>query len=68
MSVEFTYMESPVGRIRVAQGAEGLVEIALGDDLARRKLNTAWRYVESLECDATEQLRAYFNRELKTHG
>ncbi len=65
MSVEFTYMTSPVGQIRVAQSADGLVEIALGDDLARRKLNAAWRYVENLECEATEQLRDYFNHELK---
>lgn len=65
MSVEFTYVKSPVGQIRIAQSADGLVEIALGDGLARHKLDAAWRYVENLECEATEQLRAYFNHELK---
>lgn len=58
-----TTLESPVGLLRVARSAEGLVAIQFG--AAERPVPPHWQEVEGPEDEAVAQLRAYFAGELR---
>jgi methylated-DNA-[protein]-cysteine S-methyltransferase len=64
-TVSYTMMESPVGEIRLAWSEQGLLSISLGSELASSPPDPSWRYGADLKCAATDQLRAYFNGELR---
>jgi methylated-DNA-[protein]-cysteine S-methyltransferase len=59
MSVAYTFLSSPFGRILVAWGGRGLVKVGIGADL-EAQAERGWRFDASLECEATSQLREYF--------
>ena len=64
-SVDYTIMKTPIGDVRVAWSADGLVGVSLGTELAGSRPDASWRFVRDLSCAATDQLRAYFRGELE---
>lgn len=63
-SIFYTYIDSPLGRILIAQNSVGLVAIDFQEGLAAKSPEAAWHFQKKLDGDAVEQLRAYFNGEL----
>ena len=63
-SIFYTYMDSPLGRILVAQNSVGLVAIDFQEGLAAKSPEAAWHFQKKLDGDAVDQLQAYFNGEL----
>ena len=61
----YTNMSTPIGMIRVAWCSDGLVAVDLGKELPERAPDPAWRFVKTLRCEGTEQLRAYFDGKLR---
>lgn len=66
MSVAYTFMNTPVGRIRVAWGDDGLHAVTVGTHLTTDDPAPDWEFVEGLRCEAVDQLGAYFAGKL--HG
>lgn len=64
METTYTFIESPIGDVRVAWSDDGLVEVSLGSQVREIPVDARWRFDAGLRCDATEQLRAYFARRL----
>lgn len=65
MSVAYMFMGTPVGKISVAWGDDGLHAISLGTHLATDVPGPGWRYDKGMRCEATDQLRAYFDGGLR---
>jgi len=55
----YRIMETPIGPVRVAWCADGVVAIETGRQL-ERPASRAWAHDPALECAATEQLQEYF--------
>ncbi len=66
METRFRYVDSPVGRIWVAVCDEGLVSVGFAKQAKGAQLDPAWKYCETLRCDAVAQLEAYFAGELRS--
>jgi methylated-DNA-[protein]-cysteine S-methyltransferase len=64
--IRYTHLETPIGRLAVAEGASGLFEIRFPQDADPRPLPEDWRFEPRLEHGAEEQLLAYFAGELTT--
>ncbi len=59
MTVAYTFLSSPFGRILVAWGDAALVRVGIRGE-SEEKIPAEWRFEPDLECDATRQLREYF--------
>jgi methylated-DNA-[protein]-cysteine S-methyltransferase len=66
MTVSYTTMNSPVGKIGVAWGEDALHAVWLGSGGRAFVRSKGWREVANLRCEAVDQLRAYFNGKLRT--
>lgn len=65
MSVTYTFMDTPIGKIRVVWGDEGLHGISVGTHVKTDEPSPDWRFSENLRCEATDQLNAYFAGKLR---
>jgi methylated-DNA-[protein]-cysteine S-methyltransferase len=65
-SVCYTWMESPVGRLRLAADNTGLRELRFSGVLEPDGVDPSWRADPAPLAEAIRQLRAYFARELRT--
>ncbi len=63
-AVTYTYTDSPLGRILVAQNSVGLVLISFQQTPEAESPQPDWHFVETLDGEATDQLCAYFNGQL----
>lgn len=59
MSTAYTFLSSPFGRILVAWSDRGLERVGIGPDVAQQA-DPQWRLDRSLDCEATRQLREFF--------
>lgn len=64
MTTAFTFLSSPFGKILVAWSDRGLERVGIGADV-EGQADPRWRLDRSLECEATRQLRAYFDGSLR---
>ncbi len=64
-SVEYTFLDSPIGKVQVGWSQQGLVSVRLGRDLDAEAPRPEWRFVPKLRCEATRQLQAYFGGTLR---
>jgi methylated-DNA-[protein]-cysteine S-methyltransferase len=64
-SVEYTWMDSPIGRIGVAWSPEGLVSVWIARGGATKEPIADWTFSPRGSCDAVRQLRAYFDGTLR---
>ncbi len=62
MTISYTFLSSPFGKILVAWGDRGLVRVGIRGEAAE-KIERGWRFDPALDCDATRQLREYFDGE-----
>ena len=58
MTIAYTFLESPFGKVLVAWGDRGLVRVGIRGDSERPE--PGWRLDRNLDCAATRQLREYF--------
>ncbi len=59
MTVSYTWLDTPAGRIAVAWSNRGLERVAIGTHAAR-DVDPSWTLDPSLDCAATRQIRDYF--------
>jgi methylated-DNA-[protein]-cysteine S-methyltransferase len=64
MSISYTFVPSPFGKVLVAWGERGLVRVGIRGDAERA--SAGWRFDPSLDCDATRQLGEYFEGERRS--
>lgn len=64
MSISYTFLSSPFGKVLVAWGENGLVRVGIRGDAERAP--AGWRFDPELDCDATRQLREYFDGERRS--
>lgn len=64
MSATYTFLESPFGEVLVAWSARGLERVGIGPH-PEREADSGWRLDRNLDCEATRQLRAYFEGRLR---
>ncbi|MFT5442700.1 MAG: methylated-DNA-[protein]-cysteine S-methyltransferase [Myxococcota bacterium] len=60
MTTRYKWIDSPVGKVWVAWRDEALVSVGFEDQPKGAQLDSAWEYDTSLECEAIDQLTAYF--------
>lgn len=60
MKVEYNTLTTPVGQIWVAWCDEGLVSIGFVDQPKGAQIDPSWEHNANLQCDAIDQLNAYF--------
>ena len=65
-SVCYTWMDSPVGRLRLAADDAGLRELRFGGRCEPAGVNPLWREDPAPLSETMRQLRAYFAGELRT--
>lgn len=56
----YTLLASPFGPVRVAWRTEGLVSVAVGDQVEACSPDPTWRFEAGFVCPATVQLGQYF--------
>lgn len=64
MSISYTFLPSPFGKILVAWGDRGLVRVGIRGDA--ESAAAGWHLEPELECAATRQLREYFDGERRS--
>ena len=62
--ITFTYMDSFVGKILVAEDSRGLRAIHFMEGTNPHPPDSDWHYVEDSDTDAMQQLHAYFKGDL----
>ncbi|MEX2541525.1 MAG: methylated-DNA--[protein]-cysteine S-methyltransferase [Trueperaceae bacterium] len=62
----YTFHETPIGHLTLAENDAGLASIRFEEAAKQRPPESDWRFVDRLELDAAAQLDAYFSRELTT--
>lgn len=62
----YTHIDTPVGRLLVARGEQGLAAIHFEKNGAPAVPRDEWTRDDGAFADVREQLRAYFERELQT--
>ena len=60
MSTAYTFLSSPFGKILVAWSERGLERVGIGADV-EGQADPRWRLDRALDCEATRQLREYFD-------
>ncbi len=65
MTIAYTFLASPFGKILVAWGDKGLVRVGIRGEREER-VEPGWRFDRSLDCEATRQLREYFAGERRS--
>jgi methylated-DNA-[protein]-cysteine S-methyltransferase len=65
MHISYTYLESPIGKLLLAGGANGLQQIIFSTDGRPAAPNPEWIEDSSALADAVRQLKAYFAGELE---
>lgn len=64
-TTEYTYMETPIGRVLVAWRGCAVTEIRLGTTLASAPPDEAWLHVADADNNVIRELRAFFAGELR---
>ncbi len=59
-TTHYTYVDSPVGRVWVAWCRDGLVSVGFANQPKGAQIDASWKYDANLQCEATDQLNAYF--------
>jgi methylated-DNA-[protein]-cysteine S-methyltransferase len=59
-STQYTFIDSLAGPVWVAWCRDGLVSVGFADQAKGAQIDTHWAYNAELQCDAIDQLHAYF--------
>lgn len=65
MTIEYTYIDSPVGQVWVAWCRDGLVSVGFADQSKGAQVDPDWEYNAALRCPAVDQLESYFAGSLR---
>lgn len=60
MTIQYRFVDSPVGQVWVAWQRDGLVSVGFADQSKGARIDESWDYNPDLQCEATDQLNAYF--------
>lgn len=60
MTIQYTLIDSPAGKIWVAWCRDGLVSVGFADQAKGAQIDSDWEFCADLRCDAVDQLKAYF--------
>jgi methylated-DNA-[protein]-cysteine S-methyltransferase len=64
-TIQYEFIDTPLGRTMVAWSEEGVVSIRFGSTLQESSPDPGWRRGSAPENEAARQLRAYFGGELR---
>ena len=65
MNIRYRTIDSPVGKVWVAWCRDGLVSVGFEDQPKGAQIEESWEYDPELQCEATDQLNAYFAGDLR---
>ena len=60
MTIKYAVMPSPLGDIKIAASAQGVVRLALPSQADIRPLDPSWERDDKVAADAQQQLKEYF--------
>ena len=66
MTIQYTLIDSPAGKIWVAWCRDGLVSVGFADQAKGAQIDSDWEFCADLRCDAVDQLKAYFANRLQS--